>query len=37
LPHVRYADEEIANFLCRDVDDVREKITTLAARLDGYE
>jgi hypothetical protein len=29
--------EEIANFLCRDVDEVREKITALAARLDGYE
>jgi hypothetical protein len=29
--------EEIANFLCREVDEVREKITALAARLDGYE
>jgi hypothetical protein len=29
--------EEIANFLCRDVDVVREKITALAARLDRYE
>jgi hypothetical protein len=29
--------EEIANFLCRDVDEVREKITALAARLDRYE
>jgi ubiquinone biosynthesis protein UbiJ len=28
--------EEIAAFLCRDVDEVREKIAALAARLDGY-
>jgi hypothetical protein len=28
--------EEIAVFLCRDVDEVREKIAALAARLDGY-
>jgi hypothetical protein len=27
--------EEIAVFLCRDVDEVREKIAALAARLDG--
>lgn len=29
--------EEIAVFLCRDVDEVREKIAALASRLDGYE
>jgi ubiquinone biosynthesis protein UbiJ len=28
--------EEIADFLCRDVDEVREKVAALAARLDGY-
>jgi hypothetical protein len=30
------ARREIANFLCRDVDEVR-GIKALAARLDGYE
>jgi hypothetical protein len=29
--------EGIANLLCRDVDEVREKIAALAARLDAYE
>jgi hypothetical protein len=29
--------EEIAVFLCRDADEVREKIAALASRLDGYE
>jgi hypothetical protein len=28
--------EAIADFLCRDLDEVRDKITALAARLGGY-
>ena len=30
------SDEETAEFLCRDIDEVRSKITELKACLDGY-